>query len=37
MWLFYLTYCEGGFLERSIGDVQMLLCKPEARPRQFTP
>jgi cyclopropane-fatty-acyl-phospholipid synthase len=37
MWLFYLTYCEGGFIERSIGDVQMLLCKPEARPAQFTP
>ncbi len=37
MWLFYLTYCEGGFIERSIGDVHMLLCKPEARPAQFTP
>jgi cyclopropane-fatty-acyl-phospholipid synthase len=37
MWLFYLSYCEGGFIERSIGDVQMLLCKPEARPAQFTP
>jgi cyclopropane-fatty-acyl-phospholipid synthase len=37
MWVFYLTYCEGGFIERSIGDVQMLLCKPEARPAQFAP
>jgi cyclopropane-fatty-acyl-phospholipid synthase len=37
MWLFYLSYCEGGFLERSIGDVQMLLCKPGARPPQFAP
>ncbi len=37
MWVFYLTYCEGGFLERSIGDVQMLLCKPAARPRQYAP
>lgn len=37
MWVFYLTYCEGGFLERSIGDVQMLLCKPAARPRQYVP
>ncbi|MBL0164682.1 MAG: class I SAM-dependent methyltransferase [Xanthomonadales bacterium] len=37
MWLFYLTYCEGGFIERSIGDVHMLLCKPEARPAQFAP
>ncbi|HET9034342.1 MAG TPA: cyclopropane-fatty-acyl-phospholipid synthase family protein [Dokdonella sp.] len=37
MWVFYLAYCEGGFIERSIGDVQMLLCKPEARPTQFVP
>jgi cyclopropane-fatty-acyl-phospholipid synthase len=28
MWEFYLCYCEGGFLERTIGDVQMLLTKP---------
>ncbi len=28
MWEFYLCYCEGGFLERNIGDVQMLLTKP---------
>jgi cyclopropane-fatty-acyl-phospholipid synthase len=28
MWEFYLCYCEGGFLERQIGDVQMLLTKP---------
>ena len=25
MWEFYLCYCEGGFLERQLGDVQMLL------------
>ena len=37
MWVFYLTYCEGGFIERSIGDVHLLLCKPEARPAQFVP
>ncbi len=37
MWVFYLTYCEGGFIERSIGDVQLTLCKSEARPRQFAP
>ena len=37
MWVFYLTYCEGGFIERSIGDVHLLLCKPEARPAQFAP
>jgi cyclopropane-fatty-acyl-phospholipid synthase len=31
MWDFYLSYCEGGFLERQIGDVQMLLTKPRCR------
>lgn len=31
MWEFYLCYCEGGFLERAIGDVHMLLAKPENR------
>ncbi|MFT3907765.1 MAG: cyclopropane-fatty-acyl-phospholipid synthase family protein [Steroidobacteraceae bacterium] len=29
MWEFYLCYCEGGFAERQLGDVQMLLIKPE--------
>ncbi len=28
MWVFYLCYCEGGFRERDIGTVQMLLAKP---------
>jgi cyclopropane-fatty-acyl-phospholipid synthase len=28
MWLFYLGYCEAGFIERDIGTVQMLLAKP---------
>jgi cyclopropane-fatty-acyl-phospholipid synthase len=28
MWVFYLCYCEGGFAERSIGDVQMVYAKP---------
>lgn len=37
MWDFYLAYCEGGFLERSIGDVQMLLVKPGAKREQFLP
>jgi cyclopropane-fatty-acyl-phospholipid synthase len=31
MWLFYLCYCEGGFIERAIGDVHMLLAKPDCR------
>lgn len=30
MWEFYLCYCEGGFEERAIGDVQILLSKPAA-------
>jgi len=28
MWEYYLCYCEGGFTERYIGDVQMLFAKP---------
>jgi cyclopropane-fatty-acyl-phospholipid synthase len=28
LWDYYLCYCEGGFLERYIGDVQMILAKP---------
>lgn len=28
MWEYYLNYCEGGFMERDIGTVQMLLTKP---------
>jgi cyclopropane-fatty-acyl-phospholipid synthase len=37
MWDFYLAYCEGGFIERATGDVQMLLTKPGARRSQFAP
>ena len=33
LWQFYLCYCEGGFLERTIGTVQLLLAKPDARPQ----
>jgi cyclopropane-fatty-acyl-phospholipid synthase len=32
MWEFYFSYCEGGFLERTVGDVQMLLRKPDRPP-----
>jgi len=32
MWFFYLCYCEGGFLERDLGNVQMLLARPGWRP-----
>jgi len=28
LWNFYLSYCEGGFLERSISDVHLLFAKP---------
>jgi cyclopropane-fatty-acyl-phospholipid synthase len=34
MWEFYLCYCEGGFLERSIGDVQLLLSRSTTRSRR---
>ena len=33
LWEFYLCYCEGGFLERSIGTAQLLLAKPGAMPQ----
>ena len=31
MWDYYLSYCEAGFTERYLGDVQMLLTKPLCR------
>jgi cyclopropane-fatty-acyl-phospholipid synthase len=31
LWEFYLCYCEGGFAERQLGDVQILLTKPNCR------
>jgi cyclopropane-fatty-acyl-phospholipid synthase len=31
LWDYYLCYCEGGFAERQLGDVQMLLTKPLCR------
>ncbi|UCJ18620.1 cyclopropane-fatty-acyl-phospholipid synthase family protein [Pseudomonas sp. MM211] len=33
LWEFYLCYCEGGFIERTIGTAQLLLAKPAARPQ----
>jgi cyclopropane-fatty-acyl-phospholipid synthase len=30
MWKLYLAYCEAGFAERRIGDVQIVLAKPRA-------
>ena len=29
MWEYYLKYCEGGFLERTISTVQLVLSKPQ--------
>ena len=29
LWEFYFGYCEGGFIERSIGVAQMIFTKPE--------
>ncbi|HUQ09750.1 MAG TPA: cyclopropane-fatty-acyl-phospholipid synthase family protein [Steroidobacteraceae bacterium] len=31
LWEYYLCYCEGGFLERQLGTVQMVLTRPECR------
>lgn len=37
MWEYYLCYCEGGFEERYIGDVQLLFAKPDNRRMPFLP
>lgn len=37
MWDYYLCYCEGGFLERSISNAQMLLVKPANRRAEILP
>jgi cyclopropane-fatty-acyl-phospholipid synthase len=31
MWEFYFAYCEAGFAERALGNIQALLVKPDAR------
>ncbi len=31
LWDYYLSFCEAGFTEREIGNVQMLIMRPEAR------
>jgi cyclopropane-fatty-acyl-phospholipid synthase len=36
-WDFYFSYCEAGFQERYIGDVQMLLVKPDCRREPLVP
>ncbi|NBB92671.1 MAG: methyltransferase domain-containing protein [Gammaproteobacteria bacterium] len=35
-WLWYLAYCEGGFRERAISDVHLLLAGPGWRPASET-
>jgi cyclopropane-fatty-acyl-phospholipid synthase len=37
LWELYLSYCEGGFRERRIRDVQLLLAKPRNRTSPTTP
>lgn len=35
LWKYYLGYCEGAFIERAIGNVQLLLAKPLNRRAPF--
>jgi len=35
MWEFYLVYCESAFIERAIGDIQLLIMRPGARREQI--
>lgn len=37
MWEYYLCYCEGGFAERYISDVQMVMAKPMNRRENMVP
>ena len=37
MWDYYFSYCEAGFAERYIGDVQMLFTKPMCRRESLIP
>jgi cyclopropane-fatty-acyl-phospholipid synthase len=37
LWEYYLCYCEGGFLERHISTVQMVLNKPNCRREAILP
>jgi cyclopropane-fatty-acyl-phospholipid synthase len=37
MWEYYLCYCEAGFAERYLGDVQMLLHMPGCREQPLLP
>ena len=35
MWRFYLAYCEGGFIEKTISNVQLLFAKPKNTSAQW--
>ena len=37
MWEFYLCYCEGGFIERSISDAHLLFARSGNRREQYLP
>jgi cyclopropane-fatty-acyl-phospholipid synthase len=37
MWEYYLCYCEAGFMERYLGDAQMIFTKPGCRQNPFLP
>lgn len=37
MWEYYLCYCEGGFMERFSGDLQLLFSKPGRRAEPILP
>ncbi len=37
MWDYYLCYCEAGFEERYLGDLQILLHKPGRREEPLLP
>ncbi|MDF1836304.1 MAG: cyclopropane-fatty-acyl-phospholipid synthase [Planctomycetota bacterium] len=37
LWEFYFAYCEGGFDERRLGDVQIVFARPDARPQGLEP
>ena len=35
MWEFYLCYCEGGFIEKAISDVHLVMAKPGNKRQQW--
>lgn len=37
MWEFYLAYCEGAFIERSISDVHLLFARTQNKRSEFLP